>query len=129
MRICLLIEEERRERERERDWWLFIGFLGFHVTRQDDSYDKSICLTPFRAAGCPCFSSSSSSSSFVNAVQFGVGFVYGPTKKTSETNLARPKNLARTRQQSQLLNCVKCGSIKLRLHYDKRSALADPVPS
>lgn len=68
---------------------VFIGFLGFHVTRQDDSdydSDNSICLTQFR--WLPFVYPSSTLSLFPhtislwpNDVQFSVGFVYARPEK------------------------------------------------
>lgn len=79
---------------------VFIGFLGFHVTRQDDSdydNDNSICLTQFRWLPFIFPTSLYLLPLWPNDVQFSVGFVYArPDKKTSETNLRRPRNRDKT---------------------------------
>lgn len=81
---------------------VFIGFLGFHVTRQDDSdydNDNSICLTQFRWLPFifPSSFLSPSLSLWPNDVQFSVGFVYARPERQVKLICVGPETETETK--------------------------------
>lgn len=94
--------------------------------RQRQLYlSNSISLAPLRV---PYLSLPPTSLAKWCAIQRGI-CVCAPRKRQVKLICVGPETETKLRRQSQLLNCVKCRSIKFRLHNDKSSYGRSTVPS